>query len=87
MGKIIDLTGKVFGRLTVLRRSMEDAKWVVQCSCGSLPCRVAGSSLRNGLTRSCGCLMREYQDSLRRVNSISRTPVDDLIDELGGYDA
>jgi len=52
-----DLAGKVFGRLTVLRR-MPGKKVQVRCICGMTKI-VWSTSLRQGLTRSCGCLRRE----------------------------
>lgn len=57
--KIIDLTGKTFGLLTVIQRAEnigEQPTWLCQCKCGALT-KVIGSNLRkeNG-TRSCGCL-------------------------------
>lgn len=61
-----DLTGKKFGRLTVVNRA--DSRidpsgkpvtmWNVQCDCGKKLC-VEGASLRSGNTQSCGCLNRE----------------------------
>lgn len=63
MGKFIDLTGKVFGRLKVLER-VENSKngqprWKCHCECGN-ECVVQGNKLRNGITKSCGCLQKEY---------------------------
>lgn len=60
MGRLIDLTGQVFGRLTVLERNPENdnsgyATWVCQCSCGKKAI-VRGARLRSGHTQSCGCL-------------------------------
>ena len=58
-----DLTGQIFGRLTVIRferiaRSDETgprgAKWLCRCECGKEKV-VAASSLRKGKARSCGC--------------------------------
>lgn len=64
MTKPIDLTGQRFGRLSVIARDRNSsdgrARWMCQCDCGSI-CVVLGLSLRNGMTRSCGCLMRECQ--------------------------
>ena len=52
-----DLTGKTFGRLNVL--SYEgNSMWNCLCSCGNYK-KIRGSSLRRGLTKSCGCLHRE----------------------------
>lgn len=64
MGKLIDLTGQKFGRLTVLYRAEqksahgEKARWVCQCECGNIK-TIVGTSLRNGATKSCGCLNNE----------------------------
>lgn len=61
MPTFIDLTGRRFGRLTVLRLGEKRKKrhhWVCQCVCGVL-CSVGGELLRDGRTRSCGCLNKE----------------------------
>lgn len=56
-----DETGHRFGRLTVLRRydstdySGSGAYWLCRCDCG-VEVAVLGTHLRNGNTRSCGCL-------------------------------
>ena len=57
----VDLTGQAFGRWTVLgprviRRGI--AIWRCQCSCGTEKW-VVSQTLRNGSSRSCGCLSRE----------------------------
>ena len=59
-----DLTGKVFGRLTVLRRVPSDTPgkvlWECKCSCPDHKVVIVPSvRLKNGETRSCGCLKRE----------------------------
>ena len=55
---LVDLTGKVFGHLTVLRRDESvtggKAKWICRCTCGNTV-SVFSSSLRSGKTKSCGC--------------------------------
>lgn len=59
---IKDMTGKVFGRLTVLcqapSRRENRAAWLCRCSCGN-ECIVTGKELREKKTKSCGCLRRE----------------------------
>lgn len=60
MGKLIDLTGQQFGSLTVIKRAQENDNsghplWECQCECGNIT-TVRGSRLRNGNTKSCGCL-------------------------------
>lgn len=56
------LEGMVFGRLTVIRFAGTDSgkktHWLCRCECGQ-EVTVAGSKLKSGHTRSCGCLQRE----------------------------
>ena len=58
----IDLTDKVFARLTVIGQNgyttHNKARWLCQCICGN-KVTVVGISLRNGATKSCGCLKKE----------------------------
>ena len=58
-----DLTGKVFGRLTVLessdRRYKDGTKlWKCRCECGNIK-HLLGRELKKGTTKSCGCLKKE----------------------------
>ena len=57
--KIIDLTGKKFGNLTVLKLEGRDkfgeTIWNCRCDCGNLT-NVRSRKLRTGNTKSCGCL-------------------------------
>ena len=56
MSAVIDLTGAVFGRLTVTGRA---GSYVYdRCSCGR-EIVTNGLSLRQGRTKSCGCLRSE----------------------------
>lgn len=63
---MLDLTNKVFGKLTVIRRGethitpngSKKIKWECLCSCGSIVF-VRGESLRNKTTLSCGCYRLE----------------------------
>ena len=65
MGKIKDLTGEVFGRLTVLEMTSErknrQVVWKCKCDCGNIT-NVVGQALRTGHTKSCGCLNYEKKD-------------------------
>lgn len=58
MGKIKDLTGQKFGKLTVLEitpeRRNRQVVWKCQCDCGNIT-YVVGQALRSGHTQSCGC--------------------------------
>ena len=61
MGAFIDMTGKRYGRLVVLKRdgvSGGHASWLCQCDCGKMSV-VDGNALRKGATQSCGCIQRE----------------------------
>lgn len=57
--KVNDLSGKVFGKLTVLKRagsnSFKKALWLCSCECGN-DTTVVGSDMLNGHTTSCGCV-------------------------------
>lgn len=61
-GKLIDLTGQSFGRLTVTGRADSPGKprWNCTCSCGAA-CTPSGSNLRHGLAKSCGCIREEVR--------------------------
>ena len=70
--RIKDLTGKVFGRLTVLgfvgmrpRKIGFVASWQVQCSCGSAPLICISADLNRGSIISCGCRKKEHLQALR----------------------
>lgn len=52
-----DITGMQFGRLTPVIY-LGESKWHCICCCG-MPKQVITASLRNGSTKSCGCLRRE----------------------------
>ena len=67
MSKLIDLTGRRYGRLLVLRREgshwndmglHSTPTWRCRCDCGN-EVVVIGYRLRGGQTRSCGCLHRD----------------------------
>ena len=60
MKKRIDLTGKKFGRLKVLRFAFvkDCAYWECICDCGNVV-NVRGCCLTTGHTQSCGCLQKE----------------------------
>lgn len=61
MKKIIDITGKVYGRLTVVEPVKRDnvrAKWLCRCTCGNHS-EVRRDHLLQGRIRSCGCLGSE----------------------------
>jgi hypothetical protein len=59
MGTLIDLTGKRFGRL-VVRAYVGRGKWLCVCKCGARS-NVWGQALRQGVTKSCGCLQKDLR--------------------------
>ena len=74
MGRLIDLTGQKFGRLTVLKRdetvsSKKGAYWICQCECGNVK-SIKSCNLRNGLTQSCGCLNREIISEEKEIDGM-----------------
>ena len=64
-----DLSGQRFGRLSVIRPTEErkcgEIMWECLCDCGNTVL-VAGSPLKRGGTRSCGCLRKE--DTAKRAS-------------------
>lgn len=60
----IDLTGQRFGRLVAItpanKRRGNSVIWCCQCDCGKIA-NVASINLRNGNTKSCGCLASEVR--------------------------
>lgn len=62
MGKILNLEGKKFGRLTVLRvvklLPQRGVLWECSCECGTL-CEKRATLLYRGSVKSCGCLRIE----------------------------
>lgn len=54
-----DLSGQVFGKLTVLRRG-KSRYFHCKCECGN-ETEVYASSLKKGLTTSCGCYRKEFR--------------------------
>lgn len=57
MTQVIDLTGKRFGKLTVLEHC-GSIFWKCKCDCGNIKI-IRGQSLREGKTISCGCKKRK----------------------------
>lgn len=72
MSKFIDETNNIYDRLTVLevipKKEGEKGayKWRCKCSCGTIV-EVSGTSLRNGSTKSCGCLRNERMRDKKRL--------------------
>ena len=90
MGKFIDMTGwKMWehgvpdSRLTVLERASTNGlenkpQWKCRCNCGT-ELIVLGKSLRNGNTKSCGCLQKDW--AYKHAKSMKK----DLVGQKFGY--
>jgi len=71
-GKLKDITGQKFGRLTVLYRDTNKherrgAYWVCRCDCGKEHITL-GTSLRRGDVQSCGCIHAEQGRRMGKGN-------------------
>lgn len=69
-----DEEGKKYGRLTVIEQSSKKTQsraiyWICQCECGNIV-EVKGTDLRNGKTKSCGCLAQESRGQSILINEI-----------------
>ncbi len=75
-GVRIDMAGQRFGRLLVLHAAESRdgrAYWTCSCDCGR-EAVVRGKYLRNGRTRSCGCLHRQMTSEASRTHGLSDSP-------------
>lgn len=78
--KKIDLTGNVYGRLTVIADDGSRTKtgrvlWLCECSCGN-KVHIQSQNLKNGRTKSCGCLNEEKKRE--RYKDLSNTETDNF---------
>lgn len=76
MSRTIDLTGRVYGNLTVLKaldkRKNKNVVWLCKCICGEYA-EVATGSLKSGNTKSCGCLAKLRLGNKMRTHGMSNT--------------
>ena len=74
----LDITGRRFGRLTVLNFSHTGkwgkAFWACRCDCGA-ETAASGEDLKSGNTSSCGCLHRTSIADRTRTHGRTRTSV------------
>ncbi|WP_143322991.1 AP2 domain-containing protein [Clostridium sp. HBUAS56010] len=90
-----DLTGKKFGRLTVISRDIERDKqdillgrkrgnvhWLCKCDCGNQTISsVTGYQLKSGHTQSCGCYASEQ---IAKRNKKYSTKINEIIETENG---
>lgn len=71
-----DIQGAVFGRLRAMyptgTGNTRAFMWVCECACGAVV-EINGTKLRNGHTRSCGCLAKDTASELNRSHGMSGT--------------
>lgn len=73
---LVDLTGKIFGRLFVVGLTAGCGKvkyWDCRCECGAEK-SVFGGDLKRGSTKSCGCLQKEEFAKRLTVHGMSYHP-------------
>lgn len=79
MSKEIDITGKRFGYLTVIKKNghhirksgRKDVLWECKCDCGNIV-NITKSNLANGGTISCGCIQKQNRYKPHRENIIKQ---------------
>ena len=67
MGKLIDLTGQIYGSWTVIAKAQKPAGsksssafWLCQCKCGTEKI-MSGNVLKQGKSKSCGCETKQLK--------------------------
>ena len=99
MGKLEDLTGRTFGRWTVLK-FIESKKgkryYLCECSCNQRTQKIVqGAHLKSGASKSCGCLRKEVisnnniiditNQRFGKLVAISRAPSPEGIKDRHAY--
>lgn len=86
MGNYTDLSGRTFGRLTVLKLDHKVQKYIkghphgfnyfylCKCTCGNEKI-IAYGNLLNGITKSCGCLTKETAAKQSTKHGLSRSRI------------
>lgn len=88
---MLDLTGKRYGRLTVIKEverirypsGIPDRMWECVCDCGNI-FRCNSGRLRSGNTKSCGCLRKEMASKKSYKHGGSKTKLYRIWDEMNG---
>ena len=88
---MLDLTGKRYGRLTVIKEverirypsGIPDRMWECVCDCGKI-FRCNTGRLRSGNTKSCGCLRKEIASKKSYKHGGSKTKLYRIWDEMNG---
>jgi hypothetical protein len=76
MGKLIEIIGQRYGRLSVISRHIcnsKETRYICLCECGTKK-DIPGRNLRDGTTKSCGCLSIEKMIERSRKHNGSKQP-------------
>lgn len=71
-GKFINEIGNRYGRLVVIAKDEEAsnknhrAYWICKCDCGNIK-SVSSKCLRDGKTKSCGCLISVGEENITKL--------------------
>ena len=84
MANFIDITGQRFGKLTTISYNKNNRKWFCQCECGNTV-EVVGYNLRNGHTKSCGCL--RHKTAYNKIDMVNQKIGRVLVLREIGYDS
>lgn len=94
MKKIEIKPGEIFNYWTVLEESKNknlkgEIFYKVQCKCGVIK-DVRGYSLRNNISKSCGCLVKEYMSKSKRIDIKNQkfgrlTAIERIVNEKGHF--
>lgn len=71
MSKFIDLTGQRYNRLVVIKY-LGKSCWLCKCDCGN-ETKVYTTYIKNGRTKSCGCLSAELSSLRNRTHGNTET--------------
>ena len=85
MAEFIDITNQKFGRLLVISRGQNKgtrATWNCVCDCGG-KITISGKKLRNGHTKSCGCLRKETTAKQGILNKLDIKEVEEKLFKNG----
>lgn len=75
MSRVKDLSGLIFGRLTVVTQAgiiNGRMNWLCECECGNY-IKVPQDRLKGGITKSCGCLRKEATGNRARKHGMKNT--------------
>lgn len=69
----IDLTGRIFGRLQVIKSDGDKLSggsiiWICKCICGQFVSVASRDLLHSSNTKSCGCLLSDHIKNLEKDN-------------------